>query len=433
VTKRVAKASLLCKHSSLPSATDKTFPTPSTDVCEDNTFSDVVIHKGMPEQYIEQFQFKGCGGHRLRTMECLGLVDKDTIRNLTRDFHNSEAETEKHEKARRIARSLSPVRVSPHRPANPADKPLNSACQFLSPELRSPQFPTPRRGSRLASAPRRWGRLASADAADACTLKFGADETWPESPAPLYKSLSAPSTLQSMQAGTSLQRHAVRTLLEDLNASPDITMRSILDLSRDNHHGREKVFCELHDKDFCLQIHNIPKGPSVDGGGSWISRAPSVMYLISMYSLNMQLVPGPRGELNTLRIEVEGASQQGSDRPDTKNRRSPVAIVAGHGSSKAAVNKTFGISLHSPDTQLIKRWYHALTRCRVNAGSFPASRTSPQFPLLKRSSTMTSLKTPGLQAANRENGQLCAPECRDAIVGVPSALRRAPTHNVLVG
>jgi hypothetical protein len=121
VTKRVAKASLLCKHSSLPSATDKTFPTPSTDVCEDNTFSDVVIHKGrvavrqnacvrgtfvpedapvtlretagMPEQYIEQFQFKGCGGHRLRTMECLGLVDKDTIRNLTRDFHNSEAET----------------------------------------------------------------------------------------------------------------------------------------------------------------------------------------------------------------------------------------------------------------------------------------------------------------------------------------------------
>jgi len=393
---------------------------------------------------------------------------------------------------------LSPMTVSPHRPANPEDKPLNSAFQFLSPELRSPQFPTPRRGSRQASAPRRWGRVASADAADACSLKLGADETWPESPAPLYKSLSAPSTLQSMQAGTSLQRHAVRTLLEDLNASPDITMRSILDLSRDNHHGdrilrfndvacnlhrlhdvashahsrlplttchqsnvagREKVFCELHDKDFCLQIHNIPKGlsnrplplftwlslllaslrflrlagPSVDGGGSWISSAPSVMYLISMYSLNMQIVPGPRGELNTLRIEVEGASQQGSDRPDTKNRRSPVAIVAGHGSSKAAVNKTFGISLHSPDTQLVKRWYHALTRCRVNAGSSPASRTSPQFPLLKRSSTMTPLTTSCLQAANRENGKLCAPECRDAIVGVPSALRRAPTHNVLLG
>ena len=178
-------------------------------------------------------------------------------------------------------------------------------------------------------------------------------------------------------------------------------------------------------------------GPIVDGGASWISRAPSVMYLISMYSLKMELVPGPRGELNTLRIEVEGASQQGSDlkrlHTDTKNRRSPVAIVAGYGSSKAALNKTFGISLHSPDTQLVKRWYHALTRCRVNAGSSPASRTSPQFPLLKRSSTMTPLKTSCLQAANRENGQLCAPECRDAIVGVPSTLRRAPTHNVLLG
>ena len=46
---------------------------------------------GFPEQYIEQF--KGCSGHRLRTMECLGLVDKDTIRNLSRDFHNSEAQT----------------------------------------------------------------------------------------------------------------------------------------------------------------------------------------------------------------------------------------------------------------------------------------------------------------------------------------------------
>ena len=133
---------------------------------------------------------------------------------------------------------MSPVRVSPHRPANPADRPLHSACQFLSSELRSPQFPTPRRGGRLAFSPQRRGRLASADAADAAgTLKFGADETWPQSPAPLYKALSAPSTLQSMQAGKSLQRHAVRTLLEDLNARPDITMRSILDLSRDNHHG----------------------------------------------------------------------------------------------------------------------------------------------------------------------------------------------------
>jgi hypothetical protein len=178
-------------------------------------------------------------------------------------------------------------------------------------------------------------------------------------------------------------------------------------------------------------------GPIVDGGASWISRAPSVMYLISMYSLKMELVPGPRGELNTLRIEVEGASQQGSDlkRPhtDTKNRRSPVAIVAGYGSSKAALNKTFGISLHSPDTLLVKRWFHALTRCRVNAGSSPASGTSPQFHPLKRSSTMqTSLQRSFLQTENRENGQLCDPERRDAIVSVPSALRRAPTHNNLV-
>ena len=45
---------------------------------------------GLPEQYIEQFQ--GYDGHHLRTLECLGLVDKDTIRNLTRDFHNRDAE-----------------------------------------------------------------------------------------------------------------------------------------------------------------------------------------------------------------------------------------------------------------------------------------------------------------------------------------------------
>lgn len=47
---------------------------------------------GLPEQYIEQFQFKGYGGHHLRTLECFGLVDKDTVRNLTREFHNTEAE-----------------------------------------------------------------------------------------------------------------------------------------------------------------------------------------------------------------------------------------------------------------------------------------------------------------------------------------------------
>lgn len=44
----------------------------------------------LPKQYIEQLQFKGYGGHHLGTLECLGLADKDTIRNLTRDFHNTE-------------------------------------------------------------------------------------------------------------------------------------------------------------------------------------------------------------------------------------------------------------------------------------------------------------------------------------------------------
>jgi hypothetical protein len=37
-------------------------------------------------------QFQGYTGHHLRAMECLGLVDKDTVRNLTRDFQNIEVE-----------------------------------------------------------------------------------------------------------------------------------------------------------------------------------------------------------------------------------------------------------------------------------------------------------------------------------------------------
>lgn len=45
---------------------------------------------GLPGQYMKQFQ--GYTGHHLRAMECLGLVDKDTVRNLTRDFQNIEVE-----------------------------------------------------------------------------------------------------------------------------------------------------------------------------------------------------------------------------------------------------------------------------------------------------------------------------------------------------
>lgn len=155
---------------------------------------------------------------------------------------------------------MSPVSVSPHRPATPVDNPLDSACQFMSPEL-----PAPRRRGRLASES--WGHTLSLGRlaiTDAGTIKF---RTRPQSPAQLIKTLSDPPVFHSMQgresmtekhegpvksrmpvpstsqAGTSLRRDSVRTLLQDLNANPDITMRSILDLSRDNHHGDRILRC----------------------------------------------------------------------------------------------------------------------------------------------------------------------------------------------
>ena len=45
---------------------------------------------GMPKQFIAQLQSTGYGHHHVDTLECLGLVDKETIRNLTRTFGDAD-------------------------------------------------------------------------------------------------------------------------------------------------------------------------------------------------------------------------------------------------------------------------------------------------------------------------------------------------------
>ena len=45
---------------------------------------------GMSKQCIAQLQSTGYGDHHVGTLECLGLVDKETIRNLTRTFGDAD-------------------------------------------------------------------------------------------------------------------------------------------------------------------------------------------------------------------------------------------------------------------------------------------------------------------------------------------------------
>ena len=115
-------------------------------------------------------------------------------------------------------------------------------------------------------------------------------------------------------------------------------------------------------------------------------KSPLVLYKISMECLNIQLVPGRLGEQTSLRIEVEEASKQGLK--VNMKRRASLSFIAEQDarlqeSLKVALDKKIGISLHSPDTQLVKRWHNALTRCRVNAGNGP-------IPKMKRANTVTS-------------------------------------------
>jgi hypothetical protein len=267
----------------------------------------------MPKQYIAQLQSTGFGDHHIGTLECLGMVDRDTIRNLTRSF---SAFQEEQERTQRNARSLSPVS---HQLRQAEEKPLN----FFSAGTLSDVIPTNvfqndvgpsddedglkmqnKEGLSETPAQRR-----SLHRQDVATFKFRADETRPQTPAQpiteasmqaresmaekreglmkgrspassnlrvgtLMKSdekslqkdegkgslldgppvswngslLDGPprpkSAYGSKMPGTALVGSAVRTLLQDLNASPDATMRSILELSRDNHqHGDRFLRC----------------------------------------------------------------------------------------------------------------------------------------------------------------------------------------------
>ena len=44
----------------------------------------------MPKQCIAQLQSTGYGDYHVGTLECLGLVDKETIKNLTRTFGDAD-------------------------------------------------------------------------------------------------------------------------------------------------------------------------------------------------------------------------------------------------------------------------------------------------------------------------------------------------------
>ena len=224
------------------------------------------------------------------------MVDRDTIRNLTRSFSLS---SEEQERTRRSARSLSPVS---HQLRQAEEKPFNSAGT-LSDVIPANLFHDDvglsdtedglkmqnKEGSPETQAPRR-----SLHRQDLSTFKFRTDETRPQTPAqPITSSEASMQARESMaekreglmkirslgkgslldgppvswngslldgpprpksaygskMPGTALVGPAVRTLLQDLNASPDTTMRSILELSRDNHQHGDRI---LRCNDACI-------------------------------------------------------------------------------------------------------------------------------------------------------------------------------------
>jgi hypothetical protein len=272
----------------------------------------------MPKQYIAQLQSTGFGDHLIGTLECLGMVDRDTIRNLTRSFSALQEEQEQ-----KNARSLSPVS---HQLRQAEENPLN----FFSAGTLSDVIPANvfqddvgpsddeevlkmqnKEGSSETPAQRRILHRQ-----DVATFKFCADETRPQTPAqPITSSEASMQARESMaekreglmkgrspassnlrvgtlikadekslqkdegkrslldgppvswngslldgpprpksaygskMPGTALVGSAVRTLLQDLNASPDTTMRSILELSRDNHQHGDRI---LRCNDACI-------------------------------------------------------------------------------------------------------------------------------------------------------------------------------------
>eukprot|EP00802_Teleaulax_amphioxeia_P011864 Tamp_11901.p1 GENE.Tamp_11901~~Tamp_11901.p1 ORF type:complete len:527 (-),score=71.49 Tamp_11901:146-1726(-) len=413
VSKKIAKASLLIKHAKIARVS-------SGEDCEDSTLSDVARRKGMSKQCIAQLQSTGYGDHHVGTLECLGLVDKETIRNLTRTFGDADKE----EKEQRRSNPRSPSPDSRHQQeSSPEEKQLKGASaisdvmptdlfhagqvgasedQNMQNKEQDQEVAPPRRSrSKLAallapgtirvcteSEPRPQtgeqptasyetveGTVNSRRPASAY-LPWGKARTAPKlEDKSLHKNecegglLGRPARPMSGHAlsrlsGAAHVRSAVRTLLQDLNAGSDSAMRSILKLSRDNQQETEQVFCELSGNS--LQIQNIPKGPSV--------QSPLVLHKISLdsFKVNMQLVADVTGELNTLKIVYEGGSEV------TRHKEKEVKGINMKRRTSEQYTASHGSLLQAPAHSLVSM------KAAVQNKKHSISLTSPDAKLIKR-------------------------------------------------
>jgi hypothetical protein len=139
VAKKVAKAVMLIDKSrrlSMQTKAEKEAGAVAEAACKLGCpLAEVCIRKGMPKRFLTKFRSERWSPHQVGSLQSLGLVDDETMTNLTRSFPNPRASSSKLQERSRYWDKVKEDENSEAREALSPDSSLSSNCDAANDEL----------------------------------------------------------------------------------------------------------------------------------------------------------------------------------------------------------------------------------------------------------------------------------------------------------
>jgi hypothetical protein len=139
VAKKVAKAVMLIDKSrrlSMQTKAEKEAGAVAEAACKLGCpLAEVCIRKGMPKRFLTKFRSERWSPHQVGSLQSLGLVDDETMTNLTRSFPNLRASSSKLQERSRYWDKVKEDENSEAREALSPDSSLSSNCDAANDEL----------------------------------------------------------------------------------------------------------------------------------------------------------------------------------------------------------------------------------------------------------------------------------------------------------